>query len=107
MINVMLGLAMFPPRGLMLSAFSPSGFGSRWLSWANSTSGNEFRPVCALAAGKVESKAKRSGIWRIEFHAANLVRENPGSAGCQPVLFGSLPKRLLSDFAGKLPTNAG
>jgi len=49
----MLGLAMFPPRGLMLSALSPSGLGSRWLSWANSTSGNEFRPVCALAAGKV------------------------------------------------------
>jgi len=55
----------------------------------------------------MQNKAKNSGIWRIEFHAANLMRENPGSAGRQPVLFGSLPKKLLSDFVGKLPTNAG
>gem|GEM_PF-5003270 len=27
-----------------------------------------------------------------------------GSTGCQPVVFGSLPKR---SFVGKLPTNAG
>src|SRR6476646_10448491 len=58
----------------MLRALSPSGFGSRWLSWENSTSGKEFRPVCANAAGMMQNKAKNSGIWRIEFQAANLVR---------------------------------
>src|SRR5437588_3775823 len=80
----------------MLRAFSPSGFGSRWLSWENSTSGNEFRPVCAVVTGTIERI--RIDIRRIEFHAANLVRADLGSTGCQPVLFGSLPKKLLSDF---------
>ena len=42
----MLGLAMFPLRWIDLER----SFTERW---ANSTSGNEFRPVCALAAGKV------------------------------------------------------
>ena len=33
---------------------------------------------------------------------------DPGSAGCQPALFGSLPKSLrISDVVGKLPTTAG
>src|SRR5207253_3677378 len=90
--------------GLMLRAFSPSGFGSRWLSWENSTSGNEFSPVCAIAAGTIESNAKRSGIRRIEVRAANLMREvaQASSLVGQPgILPGYLHKETCRQAAEK------
>src|SRR5438067_11556875 len=65
----------------MLRAFSPSGFGSRWLSWENSTSANELRPVCAITAGTIAKKANGIQIRRIEVDAANLVRASGAQVG--------------------------
>src|SRR5437762_566256 len=62
--------------GLMPSAFSPSEFGSRWLSWENSTSGSELRPVWAGAgcASKLTTRPTIDILAHINVDAANLMR---------------------------------
>src|SRR5207248_4795601 len=83
--------------GLMLRAFSPSGFGSRWLSWENSTSGNEFSPVCAIAAGTIEKETKSIDVKRIEFHAANPVRAWIRGAQAASLFFSDFPRQAADE----------
>src|SRR5437764_13065657 len=81
----------------MLRAFSPSGFGSRWLSWENSTSGNEFSPVCAMAAGTIEKETKSIDVKRIEFHAANPVRAWIRGAQPASMFFSDFPRQAADE----------
>src|SRR5438477_11840826 len=81
----------------MLRAFSPSGFGSRWLSWENSTSGNEFSPVCAIAAGTIESRARRMETMRIDCLAANPVREWIRGAQAASLFFSDFPRQAADE----------
>jgi hypothetical protein len=55
--------------------------------------------------------------WRVDYKIVLFARSDRGSTGCQPVLFGSLPKSSLQvrweeflqrvGVVGKLPTTTG
>src|SRR5690349_15377615 len=91
--------------GLILSALSPSGLGSRWLSWVNSTSDNEFRPVWAPVTGVIETKRTRVSSARtvIWMQLVSCELGGLGSAGCYPAVVGSLPATFEKRLFGKLP----
>src|SRR5436309_262919 len=82
----------------MASAFSPSGFGSRWLSWENSTSVSAFRPTFVESWATTPDRtdtatAIERAKQRIAPIEANFVRaelhSRPSPAGVSGVFHGT------------------